>query len=513
MNLTKGNMNRMKKEQYFKGILFIVLVGLISLNCISNKEKTRTIKADEKKPNILFLLTDDQSFNTINALGNKEISTPNMDRLVRTGTTFTHAHIMGGDNGAVCLPSRAMLLTGKYFHNLDRNTHGMIGSNMQTMPELFKNAGYKTFGTGKWHNAPPSFVKSFTNGGNIFMGGMSNHLKVPLHDFKENGKYLKKDARFENKFSSVLFSESAIEFIKTYEDENPFFMYVAFSSPHDPRMAPEEYANKYNTKEITLPENFMPEHPFHNGEIIIRDENLLPFPRTEKAIKGEIASYYAMISEVDARIGKVIDALDKKGELDNTIIVLAGDNGLAVGQHGLIGKQNLYDHSVRIPLIISGTGIKEGVTTSALCYLQDIFPTLCDLSKIEKPKNIDGLSLLPVLEQKKTEVRSSVFYMYKNFQRGVRNKDWKLIQYLVKGKKTTQLFNIQKDPKELHNLALDPEYKGKVIEMNNLLKDWIVETGDMVKLDEPDWGVPVIKSWETIRREKGLSIDFKGGHE
>lgn len=503
-------LNMKKKINNLNIFLLIVIASLTFVNCASSKKENA--EKEDKKYNVLFLLTDDQSFSTINALGNKEVSTPNIDKLVHAGTTFSHASIMGSYNGAVCLPSRAMLLTSKYIQNLDASAPGMIASDMQTLPELFKNSGYSTFGTGKWHNSAPSYAKSFTHGGNIFMGGMSNHLKVPLHDFTENGTYTKAAARYENKFSSQLFSEAAVDFIENYNEEDPFFMYVSFSSPHDPRMAPKEYADKYNTEEITLPENYMPQHPFHNGEIIIRDENLLPFPRTEEGVRGEIAAYYAMISEVDARIGNVIKALEDKGELENTIIVFTGDNGLAVGQHGLLGKQNVYDHSVRVPLVISGPGINKGERTNTLCYLQDIFPTLCELTGVEVPEDLDGVSLKPALDNPDTSVRNSVFYMYKNFQRAVRKDDWKLIQYLVKGEKTTQLFNLKNDPLEMNNLSAKPEYKEKVEELNVELKNWIAKVGDGVKLEEADWGVPVIKSWETVRREKGKSLDYKGGH-
>jgi len=494
-------------------LMLVLMLALYVVGCkTSEKSEVKTQKSTEiKKPNILFLLTDDQSFNTIRALGNNEVFTPNMDKLVASGTTFTHAHIMGSNTGAVCMPSRAMINTGRYVQNLYKGK-GAIGPEDKTMPEVLKNEGYTTFETGKWHNERPAFKKSFTAGANVFMGGMSDHLKVPLHDFDQTGAYPKSKTRYEDKFSSVLFREAAVDFLENYNEEKPFYAYVAFSSPHDPRMAPEEYQKKYNTASISLPKNYMPIHPFDNGEIIIRDENLLPFPRTEEGVKGEIASYYAMISEVDDNIGKILDALEKSGQAENTIIIFAGDNGLAAGQHGLLGKQNIYDHSVRVPLVISGPGIKKGVRTESLVYLNDLFPTIADIVGTEKPTTIDGTSLLPILEDPKNKVRESVFFMYKNFQRGVRTENWKLINYLVEGKKTTQLFEIKKDPLEMNNLANDPTYKEKVAEMTQLLQEWINKSGDKVQLDKPDWGVKVVKSWATVRKEKGLSLDFKGGH-
>ena len=236
----------MKKLRLKLIVLFLMILVIVGLKTNYKFESNVEIESIIKKPNILLLLTDDQSFSTINILGNKEVYTPNMDKLVTNGTSFTHAHIMGSNSGAVCLPSRAMLMTGRYVQNLAK-VSGAIDTNDKTMPEVLKNAGYTTFETGKWHNGPHAFAKSFTNGANIFMGGMSNHLKVPLHDFDETGEYPKSKTKYENKFSSVIFREAAVDFLENYKEDKPFFAYVAFSSPHDPRMAPNVYQNKYYT--------------------------------------------------------------------------------------------------------------------------------------------------------------------------------------------------------------------------------------------------------------------------
>ena len=492
--------------------LLILILSISIFGCLSENRPTADASPIKNRPNILILLTDDQSFNTINALGNKEVSTPNIDKLVSKGFTFTHAYIMGSFSGAVCMPSRAMLMTGQYLQKLDK-VQGAIGENIKTMPQLLKESGYTTFFTGKWHNRKASFFKSFTNGENIFlMGGNGNHLKVPLYNFDPSGIYPEKNKFFKDKFSSVLFKEAAVNFLREYDGIKPFFACVSFTSPHDPRMAPDDYKKKYNSEAISLPKNFMSKHNFNNGELIIRDENLLPFPRTENAVKKEIAAYYAMISEVDDNIGKILKVLEETGHSDNTIIIFTSDNGLAVGQHGLLGKQNLYEHSVRVPLIISGPGIKNGVFSESLVYLNDIFPTITDLIGIEKPQTVDGKSLITILENPNTSVRNSVFLMYKNFQRGIRTKDWKLINYLVEGKKTAQLFDLRSDPLETNNLAHEFKYKEKIDEMNGLLQEWINISGDKVDLSKEDWGVSASKSWETQRREQGLSVDFKGNY-
>src|SRR6266851_3243022 len=226
-----------------------------------------SIRPQKKRPNILVLFTDDQRFSTPHALNNPEVRTPNMDRLMRNGTTFTHNFIMGGTVPAVCMPSRGMLMTGQtLFHVHDslvapQDYPDAPKRPFTTFPETFRKAGYTTFGTGKWHNGERLFARSFSAGENIFFGGMSNHLQVPVADFDPTGEYPKEKRHIGEKFSSNLFSDSAIKFLRNYKDDKPFLMYVAYTAPHDPRMAPKEYADIYKPENVTVPKNFLPRHP------------------------------------------------------------------------------------------------------------------------------------------------------------------------------------------------------------------------------------------------------------
>ncbi len=445
-----------------------------------------------KKPNILILFTDDQRFSTISTWGYDEVQTPNMDRLANEGMSFLRAHIMGGTSGAVCMPSRAMLMTGKTLFHL-KSKGAVIPDDHVMMPEVFKKAGYRTFGTGKWHNGKPAYARAFTDGGKIFFGGMSNHLKVPVFDFDPTGVYPEAKKYTGEKFSSVLFADEAIGFINNYSGKQPFFMYVSFTAPHDPRMAPDEYAGLYPPEKIKLPPNFMPRHPFDNGELWVRDEKLASWPRTPEVIQENIAAYYAMITHLDAQIGRILSALKKTGRAKNTIIVFAGDNGLALGQHGLMGKQNIYEHSIRVPLIFSGAGIQRNERTDALCYLNDIFPTLCDLAGLPVPKSVEGKSLAPVLKNKNKIIRDNVFYAYRNFQRGIRTNDnWKLIRYNVNNEDTVQLFNLNKDPWEMNNLAPDPAYHSKLNDLTAMLEEYMRQIDDPMDLKKENWGKPRI---------------------
>lgn len=443
------------------------------------------------KPNILFLLSDDQRFDTLGAMRHPQVRTPNLDKLAGRGIAFTHACIMGGTMGAVCVPSRGMLLTGQtLFHVHDRliqNNGENSGRGPFVMfPEAFRRAGYVTYGIGKWHNGPSLYARCFTGGDNVFFGGMSDHRQVPVADFDPTGQYPQEKRRLGGTFSSELFADSAVRFLREYRDDKPFLLYTAFTAPHDPRTAPPEYSALYPPERIQLPPNFLPEHPFDNGEMRVRDEALAPWPRTPQVVREHLAAYYAMITHLDAQIGRVLQALRETGREKDTIVVFAGDNGLAVGQHGLLGKQNLYDHSVRVPLILAGPGLPANRRADTLCYLLDVFPTLCDLTGAPAPQTIEGRSLLPAIGNPKTRVRDSVFLAYRHFQRGVRTDRWKLLRYNVRGKQTTQLFDLASDPWEKNNRAVAEP--ARVQEMSALLQRWMREVDDPLRLDQPDWG-------------------------
>jgi arylsulfatase A-like enzyme len=426
------------------------------------------------RPNVVFILSDDQRHDTIAALGNRQIRTPSLDRLVRDGTAFTRAHIMGGWSGAVSVPSRAMILTGKA---LWRVTQDLKGATL--WPEVFAAAGYATYATGKWHNGAPSFARAFNQaGGPIFFGGMSNQGKVAVHDFDPTGKYAKANERIAEQFSTTLFTDAAVKFLRDYKGEKPFFLYVAYTSPHDPRTPPPPYDTMYQPDEMEVPKNFLPEHPFDNGELKVRDEQLAPWPRTPPVVQRHIADYYGMISQMDSQIGRILDTLEQTGRKDNTIVIFAGDNGLALGQHGLMGKQSVYEHSVRVPLIVAGLGVAKGQRNDSFAYLLDILPTVCELAGVKGPEGMDGRSLAPLLRGERTAVRDSVYAAYRDFQRMVCDGRYKLIKYRVKGKQSMQLFDLQADPWETRNLADDPAQADRIKALTELLHKWQEETGD-----------------------------------
>ena len=341
---------------------------------------------------------------------------------------------------------------------------------------------YVTFGTGKWHNERSAFKAAFQYGTNVFLGGMSDHFNTACRDLCPGG--VLSEPRLKG-FSTDVFAGSAIDFLNEYASgsrENPFFCYVSFTALHDPYSPREDYIDMYRPDALPLPGNFMLLHPFEfdSRQIIIRDENLSPWPRTAEITRAILADYYALITHMDDKIGEIIQVLKDREMYDNTIIVFSSDNDMAVGSHGLLGKQNLYEHSTKVPLIIKGPGIPEGEVFDALVYLFDVYPTLAELCGLGAPENIDGLSLALIIRGQSDAVRSSLFTAYRHTARAIRTGTWKLIRYPEID--YSQLFNLVNDPLELNNLAGDLAYQDKYNELMQLMRQWQVAANDTAPL-------------------------------
>ena len=253
-------------------------------------------------------------------------------------------------------------------------------------------------------------------------------------------------------------------------------------APHDPRQSPAEYVAKYPIDKVKLPENFLPEYPFAEAMAAgrnLRDEKLAPFPRTPLAVKTNRQEYYAIITHMDAMIGRIMDAIQATGKANNTWIFFTADHGLACGQHGLMGKQNLYDHSVRVPLMVIGPNVAGGQKVDGAVYLQDIMPTTLQLAGIKKPQHIQFNSLLPMMDGAQSPY-PAVYGAYLNKQRSVRTNRFKLIVYPAA--KAVRLYDLKSDPLEMKDLAAAPEYSGKVKQLFNRLKKLQTEMKDNLDL-------------------------------
>ncbi|MGH7202557.1 MAG: sulfatase-like hydrolase/transferase [Planctomycetaceae bacterium] len=437
--------------------------------------------AEPRRPNVLFLFTDDQRADTIAALGNEHIKTPHLDELVRSGFVFRNAYCLGSDQGAVCFPSRNMLLSGRvYFrHELQIGRRRYASAERPNFPASMKAAGYETYHHGKRGNTA-----------------------LEIHKVFDHSKYLKDEAARTSGRPGKPIVDDAIEFLGNRDASRPFFMFLAFATPHDPRVASKELMHEYDRENIPLPANYMPLHPFDNGWMTGRDERLAAWPRTKDEIQGHLHDYYAVITGIDRQIGRLLQTLKESGQYDDTLIIFSSDHGLAIGSHGLMGKQSVYEHSMKPPLIFAGPGIPNG-ETDALVYLHDIYPTVCDLVGTEIPDGLDGRSLAPVISGEAASVRDSIFLAYENVQRAVRDERWKLIRYPHINK--TQLFDLKTDPHELHNLADDPQQSQRIEQMLALMKNWQQRVGDDAPLTseqprDPAFVPPAVEENTTHRR-------------
>jgi len=453
---------------------------------------------NSRNPNVVFIIADDHRYEAIRAFGNGMVQTPVLDAIIAEGTSMCQTHIFGGLTGAVCAPSRACVHTGQSIFK------SMIGSDLRIwehstnirpevilMPQSLREAGYYTHAVGKWHNDKASFARSFDGGDKLFFHGMSDHDHMLVQDYDSAGVYADERQYVEKTFSTELFTDAAVSFIDHYEDDQPFYLYLAYTAPHDPRTAPEQYASMYDSQHIPLPPNYLTIHPFDNGDLDIRDERLAQQPRVEAEIRGHIADYYAMITHLDAQIGRVVEALKARELYENTIIVYTADHGLAVGQHGLMGKQNLYDHSTHIPFILRGPDVPQDRQVKALMSNIDIFPTVAELCGIKLSFATDGISMASHFKEEavqtaEVQARKVVCTAYRDLQRMVFDGSWKLIRYYRSSITNTgtvriQLFNIDEDPWELHDVSGLASNEPHLKRLAEELRYWMQESGDIMK--------------------------------
>jgi choline-sulfatase len=473
----------------------MLIISLIHL-CFSSY-------GSQPSPNFLFIFADDMAFETIAAYSQTDIDTPHLNRLVQRGTHFSHAYNMGAWNGAVCIASRTMLLSGKTVwnaHKLDSaKKMGALAKNGQTWPQWLKQAGYRTYMSGKWHikNNPHNLfdrVLDVRPGMPADVLAGYNRPLSPDHyatgwkpwdptqgGFWEGGTH----------WSEIL-AEHSITFLKEAASRpEPFFMYLAFNAPHDPRQAPKSYIDRYPLSRIPLPATYRPTYPYEKEMgcgPTVRDERLAPFPRTEYAVKVNRQEYYALITHMDDQIGKILTALDQTGKADSTYIIFTADHGLAVGHHGLLGKQNLYEHSTKVPFIICGPNIQPNQSISTPIYLQDILPTTLELAGIENEDQIEFKSLLPLLRGETADHYPSIYGGFKGVQRSITLDGWKLIHYTQAD--IYRLYHLAKDPLEQQDLISQSTQATRIAEMKQALIKLSTELNDPLDYANPQ------SSWE-----------------
>ena len=462
-------------------LLLLIFAGLIGGDALAAAEQA-------SRPNVLFLLSDDQRPDTIAALGNPHIETPNLDKLARRGVAFTRAVCAN----PICTPSRAEILSGcSSFENGVLDFGRQIKPALKLWPQAMREAGYSTWYVGKWHNDGKPVQRGFVGTRGLFSGGGGKWWKDQVdwkgfpvtgyrgwlfqddegHKFPDRGVGLTPDI-------SAKFADAAIEVIQQERDE-PFFLQVCFTAPHDPLFFPTGYEKKYSADQIPLPENFRSEHPFDHGNFNGRDEKLLAWPRTPEMVRKNLAVYYAVISHMDEQIGRIVAALREAKQLDNTIIIFSSDHGLAVGSHGLRGKQSMYEHTINVPLIVAGPQLPAGERRAAQVYLRDLYPTTCELTGIKIPPTVRARSFARSITDAKVQTYPHVFCYFRDKQRMIRDSRWKLIHYPAIDH--WQLFDLVADPHELKNLVDDPRQAEVLARLRSTLRDEQEKAGDSVR--------------------------------
>lgn len=439
-----------------------------------------------RQPNIILIVSDDQRPDMIHALGNETIRTPSLDRLVAHGTTFTRAIAAY----PICHASRAEILTGCcIFRAYPRYPVGPIDPKLATFARTFQSAGYTTCYTGKWHNDGQPKERGYTLTSSLFSGGGAKGARGVAVDTQGHPvtgytgfTFKTDDGRVElekgiglTPVTSQHIADGAIAFLKG-KPSGPFFLHVNFAAPHDPRLMPPGYEGRYDPAKVPLPANFAKQHPFDHGNLNGRDETLLSKPLDEADCRRELACYYAVISHMDEQIGRILSALEAAGGMGNTLVIFTTDQGLAMGSHGLMGKQNMYEHTIGVPLIMAGPGIPENKRLSAQCYLRDLFPTCCDFAGLAIPSTVQGRSLVPVLRGEASSLYPFTVAYFTDTQRMIRDDRWKFVSYLKAGR--AQLFDLQNDPLEMRNLSTDPGHESTRAALSSKLAAWLKEHGD-----------------------------------
>jgi arylsulfatase A-like enzyme len=443
--------------------------------------------AAEKRPNILYIMSDDHAAHAISAYGSKVNKTPNLDRLAREGMRFENCFV----TNSICTPSRATILTGKYSHINGVPVFNRFDGSQPTLAKYLQKAGYHTGVIGKWHlgSAPTGF-----DVWRIFPGQGAYHNPV----FIEGGKRVKHTG-----YCTDLVTDFTIEFLEKRPKDKPFFVMCHHKAPHRPWQPDEKHRKKWEKVQVPEPETFHDDYATRSPaakEATMRiDRDLTPTDLKEKPPAGlaglalkkwqyqrYMRDYLACVESVDDNVGRLLDYLKKSGLAEDTIVVYTSDQGFFLGDHNWYDKRFMYEESLRMPLLVRWPRkVKAGAVNDAMILNVDFAPTLMDAAGLAVPADMQGRSFLPLLEGKRPkDWRTSMYYRYYHYPQhhrvqphlGVRTERYKLIHFNKIDR--WELFDLKKDPRELKNVYADPAYaetvkilKAELYRLKKELKD------------------------------------------
>ena len=461
------------------------------------------------RPNIILIITDQQRYDTIGALGFPYADTPHLDRLVADGVRFENCHI----TGASCVPSRASLFNGYYPHTTGVLRNGNLWR--RTWVERLNESGYHCVNVGKMHTLPFDVPAGFHERHIVenkdrylehryyfdeWDKALASHglVKQQRELYRQRDDYDQRLGAFEwelpeHLHSDVFVGQRAKWWLETHPQERPLFLQIGFPGPHPPFDPVPRYAESYLARnDLPLPKvtaeelaGLPPAYQelrVHNTEVD-HDSVLWSLDPSPEQLHRLWAYYLANVTMIDEQIGSVLGALDARGYLENAVVIFTSDHGDCMGHHGQIEKWTMYDDITRVPCVFWAPGrFAGGRRFDGLCQLFDLGPTILELAGVEVPETFEATSLLPALSGDSWQPREWVFTEQQGdfnltgarFETGVRSKDWKLVHFL--GENSGQLFDLNADPGEVRNLWDSPDHQDKKRDILGVLGMWHLES-------------------------------------
>ena len=488
------------------------LFMLISTICGFNASNAQQ-KSTEDKPNIIFILTDDQRFDAIGYAGNKYVETPQMDDLAKSGTYFNTAIV----TTPICAASRASLFTGLHerAHNFNFQTGNVREEYMaNSYPTVLKNNGYYTGFYGKYGVRYNDLDKQFDEYEDYDRN----------HSFKDRRGYYYKTIDNDTVHLTRYTGQQAIDFIdKNATNEKPFCLSLSFSAPHAHDSAPDQYFWQAETDklltDITIPEPELGDDKYFNAQPkIVRDGfNWLRWTwryDTPEKYQHSLKGYYRMISGIDLEIAKIRKKLEEKGLEKNTVIIVMGDNGYFLGERKLAGKWLMYDNSIRVPLIVFDPRVNSHQDIDDMVLNIDVTQTIADLAGVKAPDTWQGKSLLPIVKKETNTIARDTILIEHIWDfseippsEGVRTEEWKYFRY-VNDKSIEELYNLKKDPKEINNLIGKKKYKAVADNLRAKLDELIKKNSNEFRAAPTDLTVELIREPSTDVKIFDLKPEF-----
>ncbi len=463
------------------------------------------------RPNIILIMTDQQRYDSIAALGFPYAITPNLDALVEKGVTLTDCHI----NAPSCVPSRASLFTGYYPH-----TTGVLANGQRwqrTWVEQLRDAGYRCVNVGKMHTIPYDSDSGFheryvVENKDRYMEGRwyfdewdkalaaNGLVKQQRETYRQREDYRERLGAFDWELPEELHSDAFVGnmarwWVDTYPQTEPLFLQVGFPGPHPPFDPPTRYSEPYlKRNDLPLPKPSRQELESLHQELkekrqhdveVDHDSVVWSLDPSSEQMQRLWAHYLGNVTLIDEKIGELLEALKARGYLEDAIVIFTSDHGECLGDHGLIQKWSMYDVVTRVPTIIWSTAnrFEGGRELNGLCQLFDLGPTILEYAGITPPKSFEARSLKSALETGEWTPRTHVFCEQigdvamsggVEFMTGVRSDGWKLVHF--KGSSDGQLFDLKNDPGEVRNLWNDPAYEERKRELLDVMRDWLIES-------------------------------------